>query len=100
MAKALAPTRVGVLGTGEVGRRLAAGFQSRGHDVMIGSRDPDKPELKEWLDGDGDGVTPGTFAQAAAHRRGSGRILPDLRRQPQRCRQPIRNDGPGVAARK
>ena len=67
MAKELAPTRVGVLGTGEVGRRLAAGFQSRGHDVMIGSRDPDKPELKEWLDGDGDGVKPGTFAQAAAH---------------------------------
>ena len=67
MANALAPTRVGVLGTGEVGRRLAAGFQSRGHDVMIGSRDPDKPELKEWLNGEGKGVKAGTFAQAAAH---------------------------------
>ena len=67
MANALAPTRVGVLGTGEVGRRLAVGFQSRGHDVMIGSRDPDKAELKEWLDGEGNGVKAGTFAQAAAH---------------------------------
>ena len=32
----LARTRVGVLGSGEVGRRLAAGFASRGHDVRIG----------------------------------------------------------------
>ncbi len=63
----LAETRVGVLGTGEVARRLAAGFRSRGHDVMIGSRDPDKPELREWLSGDGAGVQAGTFEQAAAH---------------------------------
>jgi predicted dinucleotide-binding enzyme len=63
----LAQTRVGVLGTGEVGRRLAAGFRSRGHDVMIGSRDPAKPELREWLSGDGAGIEAGTFAQTAAH---------------------------------
>jgi 8-hydroxy-5-deazaflavin:NADPH oxidoreductase len=63
----LAQSRVGVLGTGEVGRRLAAGFGSRGHDVMIGSRDPAKPELREWLSGDGAGVRAGTFAEAAAH---------------------------------
>jgi predicted dinucleotide-binding enzyme len=59
--------RVGVLGTGEVGRRLAAGFSSRGHDVMIGSRNPDKPELREWLTGDGAGIESGTFARAAEH---------------------------------
>ena len=35
----LAQSRVGVLGTGEVGRRLADGFGSRGHEVMIGSRE-------------------------------------------------------------
>jgi len=63
----LAQSRVGVLGTGEVGRRLAAGFRSRGHSVMIGSRDPGKPELSEWLAGDGAGIEAGTFAQAAAH---------------------------------
>lgn len=68
MAKGrLAQTRVGVLGTGEVGRRLAAGFASRGHEVVIGSRDPAKPELAEWLSGDGAGVVAGTFAEAAAH---------------------------------
>lgn len=60
-------TPVGVLGTGEVGQRLAAGFRSRGHEVMIGSRDPDKPELDQWLSHDGAGVTAGTFAQAAAY---------------------------------
>jgi 8-hydroxy-5-deazaflavin:NADPH oxidoreductase len=63
----LTHTRVGVLGSGEVGRRLAAGFCSRGHDVMIGSRDPGKPELRDWLSGDGAGVEAGTFAQAAEH---------------------------------
>ena len=63
----LVKTRVGVLGSGEVGRRLAAGFASRGHDVMIGSRDPAKPELREWLSADGAGTQAGTFAEAAAH---------------------------------
>ena len=63
----VAQSRVGVLGSGEVGRRLAAGFRRRGDDVMIGTRDPDKPELREWLSGDGAGIEAGTFAQAAAH---------------------------------
>ena len=63
----LAHGRIGVLGSGEVGRRLAAGFASRGHDVMIGSRDPGKAELREWLAGDGADIEAGTFAQAAAH---------------------------------
>jgi predicted dinucleotide-binding enzyme len=60
-------SRVGVLGTGEVGRRLALGFASRGHAVMIGSRDPDKPELREWLAGEGVGIQSATFAETAAH---------------------------------
>lgn len=59
--------RVGVLGTGEVGRRLAAGFHSRGHEVMIGSRETTKPELRDWLSSDGAGIESGTFAEAAAH---------------------------------
>jgi predicted dinucleotide-binding enzyme len=63
----LAPTKVGVLGSGVVGKRLAAGFSSRGHDVMIGSRDPAKPDLNEWLSGEGAGVEAGTFAQTAEH---------------------------------
>ncbi len=63
----LAHMRVGVLGSGEVGRRLAEGFCGRGHEVMIGSRDPDKPELRDWLSGDGSGIEAGSFEQAAAH---------------------------------
>jgi len=68
----LARSQVGVLGSGEVGRRLAAGFASRGHDVMIGSRDPDKPELREWLASDGPGVKAGTFQEARVPRVGRG----------------------------
>jgi 8-hydroxy-5-deazaflavin:NADPH oxidoreductase len=63
----LAQMRVGVLGSGEVGRCLAAGFSGRGHEVMIGSRDPGKAELREWLAGDGSGIQVGTFAETAAH---------------------------------
>jgi predicted dinucleotide-binding enzyme len=55
--------KVGVLGSGVVAQRLAGGFASRGHDVTIGTRDPAK--LAEWLDGDGTGVTAGSFSDAA-----------------------------------
>jgi 8-hydroxy-5-deazaflavin:NADPH oxidoreductase len=63
----LAQSRVGVLGSGEVGRRLAAGFSGRGHSVMIGSRDAGKAELRDWLTGDGAGIQAGTFDQTAAY---------------------------------
>jgi predicted dinucleotide-binding enzyme len=63
----LAQSLVGVLGSGEVGRRLAAGFFSRGHGVMIGSRDPGNPELREWLTGEGAAIEAGTFAETAAY---------------------------------
>jgi 8-hydroxy-5-deazaflavin:NADPH oxidoreductase len=59
--------RIGVLGSGEVGRRLAFGFAQCGHDVMIGSREPAKAELSEWIAGNGASVRSGTFAHAAAH---------------------------------
>ena len=61
------PTAVGVIGSGNVGRALARGFASRGHDVMIGSRSPDKPDLRESLDGDGETVRAGTFDAVARH---------------------------------
>ena len=66
MANRFAQTTVGVLGTGEVGRRLAWGFRKRGHEVTIGSRDPEKPELRQWLSAEGAGIRAGTFAEAAA----------------------------------
>jgi predicted dinucleotide-binding enzyme len=38
--------RIGVLGSGVVGTTLGGGFLARGHEVMIGSREPGK--LQEW----------------------------------------------------
>jgi predicted dinucleotide-binding enzyme len=55
--------RVGVLGSGDVGRVLAGGFISVGHEVKIGSRDPAK--LQDWVAGAGARASAGTFAQAA-----------------------------------
>jgi 8-hydroxy-5-deazaflavin:NADPH oxidoreductase len=57
---------VGVLGRGVVGQRLAAAFNERGHDVMIGTRDPTSEELQSWLGGEGAGVHAGTLADVAA----------------------------------
>ncbi len=56
--------RIGVLGSGDVGRVLAAGFVSLGHEVLIGSRDPEK--LRPWADAAGERGKTGTFADAAS----------------------------------
>jgi len=55
--------RVGVLGSGVVGKVLAAGFAGRGHEVMIGSRSPE--QLADWLQ-ENPGVGAGFFGDAAA----------------------------------
>jgi 8-hydroxy-5-deazaflavin:NADPH oxidoreductase len=55
--------RVGILGSGDVGRVLAAGFAGLGHDVKIGSRDPQK--LADWAETAGPHVSTGTFAETA-----------------------------------
>ncbi len=54
---------MGVLGSGDVGRVLAAGFASLGHDVTIGSRNPEK--LRPWAEGTSPRITVGTFEDAA-----------------------------------
>ena len=55
--------RIGVLGSGVVAKVLAAGFAGHGHEVLIGSRSPEK--LADWLR-DNPGVGSGLFADAAA----------------------------------
>lgn len=55
--------RIGILGSGDVGRALATGFASLGHDVRIGSRDPKK--LAEFAAGAGAHVSTGTFEETA-----------------------------------
>ncbi|MER7841537.1 NAD(P)-binding domain-containing protein [Streptomyces sp. NPDC096040] len=57
--------KIGVLGTGEVGRRLAARLAGLGHDVMLGSRTADNPVAAEWAREHGGHH--GAFAEAAAH---------------------------------
>lgn len=45
--------RIAVVGSGSVGRTLAAGFAAAGHDVVMGSRTPDEAELAAWASGSG-----------------------------------------------
>jgi 8-hydroxy-5-deazaflavin:NADPH oxidoreductase len=58
--------KVGILGRGNVGQTLAEGFRGRGHEVMIGSRDPGQAELQEWLAAGGEGIRSGTMAETAS----------------------------------
>jgi 8-hydroxy-5-deazaflavin:NADPH oxidoreductase len=62
-----AKSRVGILGSGDVGQRLAGGFASRGYDVMIGSRTPNSEKLQKWRKSVKGKAATGTFAEAAAH---------------------------------
>jgi predicted dinucleotide-binding enzyme len=55
--------KVGVLGSGDVGKVLAAGFQKHGYDVVIASREGGK--LADWSAQTG--IRELTFAQAAEH---------------------------------
>ena len=58
--------RVGVLGTGDVGRVLAGGFIDRGHEVRVGSRDAANPKAVAWAEAAGARASVGTFGDAAA----------------------------------
>jgi predicted dinucleotide-binding enzyme len=60
----MAKVNVGILGSGEVGKVLAAGFANLGHEVKVGSRDPEK--LGDWVAATGERASAGTFAEAAA----------------------------------
>ena len=60
--------RIGILGSGDVGRALATGFAALGHEVTIGSRSPEK--LQEWASAL-ERIRPGSFEDAAR----SGDIL-------------------------
>jgi 8-hydroxy-5-deazaflavin:NADPH oxidoreductase len=55
--------KVGILGSGDVGKSFARGFGTLGHEVMIGSRSPEK--LAEFVSGLGERVSSGSFDEAA-----------------------------------
>jgi 8-hydroxy-5-deazaflavin:NADPH oxidoreductase len=59
--------KIGILGSGDVGRRLADGFIELGHVVKIGSRNPHQEKITEWMDKhDKAKVSSGNFAEAAS----------------------------------
>jgi 8-hydroxy-5-deazaflavin:NADPH oxidoreductase len=47
-----------------VGQTLGAGFLRHGHQVMLGTRDPKKPDVQEWVQNT-PGTTGGTFEETA-----------------------------------
>jgi hypothetical protein len=57
--------KVGILGTGDVGRALGKGFVALGHEVMMGARDRDNPRAAAWAGEVGGRARTGTFADAA-----------------------------------
>lgn len=59
--------KLGILGSGIVGRTLGAGFADKGHDIVLGTRDPKREDLSRWSAGCGARLRVGTFADAARH---------------------------------
>jgi predicted dinucleotide-binding enzyme len=57
--------RIGVLGTGIVGRTLGGKLVELGHEVRMGSRRAGNEKAVEWAQAAGEGASEGTFADAA-----------------------------------
>ena len=55
--------KIGIIGSGPVGRSLAAGFLKNGYEVMMGSREPSK--LLEWKKTAGPNAVTGNFTETA-----------------------------------
>ena len=58
--------RVGILGTGDVGRTLASAFLALGHEVKLGSRDASNEKSRNWVAEAGLKGSAGNFGEAAA----------------------------------
>jgi len=56
--------KIGIIGSGVVGKTLGLGFIKYGYDVMLGTRD--KTKLTEWQANDGNGAKIGTVSETAA----------------------------------
>ena len=58
--------RIGVLGTGMVGKAIAGKLASLGHEVTMGSRSADNEDAAAWAESAGARASHGTFADAAS----------------------------------
>jgi len=56
--------KVGILGTGDVGRALGNAFIALGHEVKMGSRDAHNEKAVAWASTSGINASSGTFADA------------------------------------
>ena len=59
--------KIGVFGTGVVGKAHATRLVGLGHEVMMGSRSADNEDAASWADAAGERASHGTFADAAAY---------------------------------
>src|SRR5262245_13236742 len=57
--------KVGILGTGDVGRALGSAMITLGHEVKMGSRESSNAKTQEWIQKNGSKASGGTFADAA-----------------------------------
>ena len=57
--------RIGILGTGNVGKALGNAFLALGHDVKMGAREATNEKAAAWVKGAGARASAGTFAEAA-----------------------------------
>lgn len=55
--------KVGILGSGDVGKHLAVGFANLGHQVKIASRDFENEKLLEWIKTTEGSITTGSFEE-------------------------------------
>lgn len=58
--------KIAILGSGDVGQVLGAGLARLGHQVKLGTRDPQQAKIHEWAAKTANGASAGTFAEAAA----------------------------------
>ena len=61
--------KIGILGSGDVGRRLGDGLIELGHTVTIGTRNPKKSDVIQWIndhEADGRKALAGSFVEAAS----------------------------------
>lgn len=56
--------KIGIIGSGTVGQKLGSAFLSEGHEVMLGTRNPGKEEIKKWKQNNPKGQC-GTFGVTA-----------------------------------
>lgn len=58
--------KIGILGTGAVGRVIGTALVARGYEVRLGAREASNENAAQWAATAGAGASAGTFADAAA----------------------------------